>query len=278
MDVFEYLFLKRLFGGSSNGNNDDEDFLFGLMKAGFKLFLVIICMLIVLNLVNTCDVGKDTQPKEVKQEKVQQKPVQQKKVQQAAGQSVKVPQQTAPQQTAPKQTVQQNVQQKPVQQKKVQQAAVQQKSVDAWQISAQQLEAIQKKLLQQYEKDLVALEKILAEQVSGKNSTIVADSILVAVGSDASITVGDNVSTAAPAGAQRFEVFTEKGEITLYVGMSKDSVKALMGAPYTNSAYNSQYRGLEETWEYKGRNKYVCEYTLKFLNGKLQSLRHYREP
>lgn len=191
MDVFEYLFLKRLFGGNSNGNNDnndDEDFLFGLMKSVAKFFVFVFCLVLFSMVVFQFCSNDDIQPKEVKQEKVQQEEVQQR----AATSEVK---------------------------------SVKQQSMA-------ELEEIQNKLMQQYEKKLAALEQKLAEQASGKNSTI----------------VGDNVST-APAGAQRFEVFTEKGEITLHIGMSKESVKALMGAPYTNSVYNSQYRGLEEYFE-----------------------------
>ena len=76
---------------------------------------------------------------------------------------------------------------------------------------------------------------------------------------------------------QYLEVFTEKGELLMYVGMPKDSVKMLMGAPYSTRAYNSEYFGLQETWEYMGRNKYVSEFTFEFENGRLKSLRQYRE-
>ena len=206
MDVFEYLFLKRLFGGNSNGNNDnndDEDFLFGLMKSVAKFFVFVFCLVLFSMVVFQFCSNDDIQPKEVKQEKVQQVKVQQEEVQPKAVQQVTVQQRAA---TSEVKSVKQQ--------------------------SMAELEEIQNKLMQQYEKKLAALEQKLAEQASGKNSTI----------------VGDNVST-APAGAQRFEVFTEKGEITLHIGMSKESVKALMGAPYTNSVYNSQYRGLEEYFE-----------------------------
>ena len=79
------------------------------------------------------------------------------------------------------------------------------------------------------------------------------------------------------ASRQYIEVYTAAGEVKLYVGMPKDSVKMKMGNPYTTSAYDSPYSGLQETWEYMGRNKYVSEFTIEFLNGRLKSLRQYRE-
>lgn len=79
------------------------------------------------------------------------------------------------------------------------------------------------------------------------------------------------------ASRQYIEVYTAAGEVKLYVGMPKDSVKMKMGNPYTTSAYDSPYSGLKETWEYMERNKYVSEFTIEFLNGRLKSLRQYRE-
>ena len=76
---------------------------------------------------------------------------------------------------------------------------------------------------------------------------------------------------------QYIEVYTAAGEVKLYVGMPKDSVKMKMGNPYTTRAFDSPYLGLQETWEYLGRNKYVSEFTIEFLNGRLKSLRQYRE-
>lgn len=77
---------------------------------------------------------------------------------------------------------------------------------------------------------------------------------------------------------QSFELNTEKGMITLHTYMSKDSVRTLMGPPNTTNICVSDYRQeVQETWKYKGRNKYTEEFTIKFVNDELISVRQLRD-
>lgn len=66
--------------------------------------------------------------------------------------------------------------------------------------------------------------------------------------------------------------------ITLHTYMSKDSVRTLMGPPNTTNIRVSDYRQeVQETWKYKGRNKYTEEFTIEFVNGELISVRQFRD-
>ena len=77
---------------------------------------------------------------------------------------------------------------------------------------------------------------------------------------------------------QTFELSTKNGVVTLHSYMSKDSVKILMGRPHSISVTDLGSAGVNETWEYKGRNSSIPEFTMVFSNGKLESVDQYREP
>ena len=74
-----------------------------------------------------------------------------------------------------------------------------------------------------------------------------------------------------------FELFTKSGIIKLHTYMSKDSVQILMGRPQSTDIQDIGGIGVYETWKYKGRNQYVDEFTLRFKDGELESVRQYRE-
>lgn len=74
-----------------------------------------------------------------------------------------------------------------------------------------------------------------------------------------------------------FELSTKNGPVTLRTGMPKDSVRRLMGTPYTTDVNDLGYMGVIEIWEYKGRNRYVSEFRLEFNNNRLKSVHQYRE-
>lgn len=76
---------------------------------------------------------------------------------------------------------------------------------------------------------------------------------------------------------QYFELTTPKGDILLHTYMPKDSVKLLMGKPNSIDVDNLGVVGVHERWEYKGRNRYINEFTLEFVNGELESVRQYQE-
>lgn len=71
---------------------------------------------------------------------------------------------------------------------------------------------------------------------------------------------------------QYVEVKGKKGNVTLHTGMSKDSVKILLGKPDKvdlHSIGNTTY----ETWGYKLKNNYLSDLDIEFNNGKLKSVR-----
>lgn len=74
-----------------------------------------------------------------------------------------------------------------------------------------------------------------------------------------------------------FELSTKSGIIKLHTYMSKDSVQVLMGRPQSTDIQDIDGMGVYETWKYKGRNHYVDEFTLRFKDGELESVRQYRE-
>jgi hypothetical protein len=77
---------------------------------------------------------------------------------------------------------------------------------------------------------------------------------------------------------QYFELITKKGVVNLYTYMPKDSVKALMGRPNSTDIDDNQYRDeVRETWKYRGSNNYIDEFTIEFVNGKLKSVRQYKD-
>lgn len=70
---------------------------------------------------------------------------------------------------------------------------------------------------------------------------------------------------------QYIEVKGKKGNVTLHTGMTKDSVRLLVGKP-DNVALRSYGNALED-WGYKIRNNYVPDLEINFEGGKLKSLR-----
>jgi len=85
-------------------------------------------------------------------------------------------------------------------------------------------------------------------------------------------TLSDNLpNLKQEANVQYIEVRGKKGSVTLHTGMSKDSVRLLVGKP-ENVALRSYGNALED-WGYKIRNNYVPDLEINFEDGKLKSLR-----
>lgn len=76
---------------------------------------------------------------------------------------------------------------------------------------------------------------------------------------------------------QSFELTTKKGIVKLHTSISKDSVQLLMGRPQGTNVRKGYNGDVEETWKYRGTNHYVDEFTIEFTNGKLISVRQYKE-
>ncbi len=76
---------------------------------------------------------------------------------------------------------------------------------------------------------------------------------------------------------QSFELTTKNGIVKLHTYMSKDSVQILMGRPQSTDVNDYGYGKVLETWKYKGTNRYVDEFTFEFINGKLKSVRQYKD-
>lgn len=70
---------------------------------------------------------------------------------------------------------------------------------------------------------------------------------------------------------QYIEVKGKKGNVILHTGMTKDSVRILVGKP-DNVELRSYGNALED-WGYKIRNNYVPDLEINFEAGKLKSLR-----
>ena len=70
---------------------------------------------------------------------------------------------------------------------------------------------------------------------------------------------------------QYIEVKGRKGNVILHTGMTKDSVRILVGKP-DNVELRSYGNALED-WGYKIRNNYVPDLEINFEAGKLKSLR-----
>ncbi|WP_119789931.1 hypothetical protein [Flavobacterium anhuiense] len=76
---------------------------------------------------------------------------------------------------------------------------------------------------------------------------------------------------------QSFELTTKKGIVKLHTYMPKDSVQILMGRPQSTDINDYGYGEAHETWKYKGTNKYVDEFTIEFINGKLKSVNQFKD-
>lgn len=75
---------------------------------------------------------------------------------------------------------------------------------------------------------------------------------------------------------QYFDISTVKGNIQLFTTMSKDSVMKLMGKPRETDVYQVG-EIVHEEWGYRGRNRYINEFTIHFRNGKLIQFMQDRE-
>ena len=73
---------------------------------------------------------------------------------------------------------------------------------------------------------------------------------------------------------QYFEIQGPKGEVTLHIGMEKDSVRILLGKPRSVDV-DSNVLGTFEEWSYRVRSKYIEDLTISFENGELKSVRQY---
>ena len=76
---------------------------------------------------------------------------------------------------------------------------------------------------------------------------------------------------------QSFELTTKNGIVKLHTYMSKDSVQILMGRSQSTDVNDYGYGEVIETWKYKGTNSYVNEFTIEFTNGKLKSVRQFKD-
>jgi sortase (surface protein transpeptidase) len=76
---------------------------------------------------------------------------------------------------------------------------------------------------------------------------------------------------------QSFELTTKKGIVKLHTYIPKDSVQILMGRPQSTDINDYGYGEAHETWKYKGTNKYVDEFTIEFINGKLKSVNQFKD-
>lgn len=73
---------------------------------------------------------------------------------------------------------------------------------------------------------------------------------------------------------QYFDVKGKNGNVTLHNGISKDSVRILVGKPDqidVSKVLNSTY----ESWGYKLYNEYAPDLEIKFQDGKLEGVSHY---
>ena len=76
---------------------------------------------------------------------------------------------------------------------------------------------------------------------------------------------------------QTFELTTKNGIVKLHTSISKDSVQILMGRPQATDVSKGYNGDIMETWKYKGTNSYVEEFTIEFTNGKLESVRQFKD-
>jgi|GEM_PF-2556565 len=71
---------------------------------------------------------------------------------------------------------------------------------------------------------------------------------------------------------QYVEVEGKNGNTKLHTGMSKDSVKILVGKPDEVELYSVQNNRFEK-WGYKIHNDYISDLNINFENGKLDGVR-----
>ena len=90
---------------------------------------------------------------------------------------------------------------------------------------------------------------------------------------------GSSIDASDQSNVHSFELTTKNGIVKLHTYMSKDSVQMLMGRPQSTDVKIDEYNhgAVEETWKYKGSNRYIDEFTIKFVDGKLKSVNQNKE-
>lgn len=73
---------------------------------------------------------------------------------------------------------------------------------------------------------------------------------------------------------QPFEVLTKKGMVKLHLGMPKDSLIMIVGAPDDISSHSS-YKTIIEELKYNVKDKGYTDLTFEFENGKLKDFQQY---
>lgn len=76
----------------------------------------------------------------------------------------------------------------------------------------------------------------------------------------------------SPVEVQYIEVTGKNGEVQVYIGMQKDSVKILVGKPDKIDIHTSGKKTFEN-WRYNLNNKYRTDLDIDFENGRLKGLR-----
>jgi len=71
---------------------------------------------------------------------------------------------------------------------------------------------------------------------------------------------------------QYIEVKGKKGIVTLHTGMSKDSVRILLGKPDDVNLMTIM-NSTHESWGYKLKNDYLSDLDIEFVDGKLDGVR-----
>ena len=71
---------------------------------------------------------------------------------------------------------------------------------------------------------------------------------------------------------QYIEVKGKKGIVTLHTGMSKDSVRILLGKPDDFNLMTIM-NSTHESWGYKLKNDYLSDLDIEFVDGKLDGVR-----
>jgi hypothetical protein len=71
---------------------------------------------------------------------------------------------------------------------------------------------------------------------------------------------------------QYFDVKGKKGNVTLHTGISKDSVRILVGKP-DEIDLRTILNSTHEDWGYKLKNEYVSDLDINFRDGKLEGVR-----
>lgn len=80
--------------------------------------------------------------------------------------------------------------------------------------------------------------------------------------------------TNSESNVQYIDIRGKKGDVVLYTGMTKDSVKTLLGKPDEVNLY-SVFEYKHEIWGYKIKNHYSSDLEIEFIDGKLVGVQQY---